>query len=42
MRARAFDGMSRIERSRAVHAALREELADRVHALALDLDGSGG
>jgi BolA family transcriptional regulator, general stress-responsive regulator len=42
MRARAFDGMSRIERSRAVHAALREELADRVHALALDLDGTGG
>ncbi|WP_340110253.1 BolA family protein [Pikeienuella sp. HZG-20] len=37
MRAAAFDGMSRVERSRAVHAALAEELAGRVHALTLDL-----
>ncbi len=37
MRAPAFAGMSRIARSRAVHAALAEELAGGVHALALDL-----
>lgn len=37
MHAQALAGMSRIERSRAVHAALAEELAGRVHALALDL-----
>jgi BolA family transcriptional regulator, general stress-responsive regulator len=40
MQAPAFDGMSRVERSRAVHAVLREELADRVHALALELSGT--
>jgi BolA protein len=39
LRSARFDGMSRIERSRAVHAALREELAGGVHALALDLAG---
>ncbi len=37
MRAPTFAGMSRIARSRAVHAALAEELAGGVHALALDL-----
>ena len=37
MRAPAFAGMSRLARSRAVHAALAEELAGGVHALALDL-----
>lgn len=37
MRAPAFEAMSRVERSRAVHAALAEELAGGVHALALDL-----
>lgn len=37
MRAPGFAGMSRIARSRAVHAALAEELAGGVHALALDL-----
>lgn len=37
MRATAFAGMSRVARSRAVHAALAEELAGGVHALALDL-----
>jgi BolA family transcriptional regulator, general stress-responsive regulator len=41
MRAAAFDGMSRVERSRAVHAVLRAELAGGVHALALDLSGTG-
>lgn len=40
MRADAFDGLSRVERSRAVHAVLGEELRGRVHALALDLAGS--
>ena len=39
MRAHAFDEMSRIERSRAVHAVLSPELASQVHALALDLGG---
>jgi BolA family transcriptional regulator, general stress-responsive regulator len=39
MRAPAFDGMSRVERSRAVHRVLKQELSDRVHALALDLSG---
>lgn len=37
MCAAAFSGMSRVARSRAVHAALAEELAGPVHALALDL-----
>lgn len=37
MHAKALAPLSRIERSRAVHAALAEELAGRVHALALDL-----
>jgi BolA family transcriptional regulator, general stress-responsive regulator len=41
MRAAAFDGLSRVERSRAVHRVLQAELASRVHALALDLAGSG-
>jgi BolA protein len=39
MRAAAFDGMSRVERSRAVHRALAEELEAGVHALALELGG---
>ncbi len=42
MRAAAFDDMSRIARSRAVHAALRDELDGGVHALALDLRGAAG
>lgn len=37
MRAEAFAGMSRVARSRAVHAALADELAGPVHALALEL-----
>ncbi|TPE50182.1 BolA family protein [Amaricoccus solimangrovi] len=37
MRAPAFAGMSRVQRSRAVHSALSDELAGGVHALALDL-----
>jgi Stress-induced morphogen (activity unknown) len=42
MTAPAFDGMSRVERSRAVHKAVAAELEERVHALALELRGSGG
>lgn len=41
MRAAAFDGMSRVARSRAVHAVLRDEIEGGVHALALDLGGIG-
>ena len=33
----AFAGMSRIDRHRAVHAALGRELVARIHALALDV-----
>lgn len=39
MRAAAFDAMSRVERSRAVHRALAAELEGGVHALALELSG---
>jgi BolA protein len=41
MRAAAFDGMSRVERSRAVHRALAADLEGGVHALALELSGVG-
>ena len=37
MTAAAFEGMTRVARSRAVHKALAEELAGPVHALALEL-----
>lgn len=37
MRAASLDALSRVERSRAVHRALADELAGSVHALALDL-----
>jgi BolA family transcriptional regulator, general stress-responsive regulator len=37
MRAPSLAGLSRVERSRAVHKVLDAELAGRVHALALDL-----
>ena len=40
MRAGAFNGLSRVDRSRRVHAVLRDELATSVHALALDLSGT--
>lgn len=39
IRAEQFGKMSRIERHRAVHAALGSDLVSRIHALALDLDG---
>ncbi len=37
----AFDGISRIERQRRVHAALAQELAASVHALSLTLRTPG-
>lgn len=37
IRAAAFAEMSRIERHRAVHAALGPDLVKRIHALALDI-----
>ena len=42
MRCGRFDGLSRVGRSRAVHAVLREDLDGGVHALALDLAGTSG
>jgi BolA protein len=36
----AFDGMSRVARSRAVHKVVAAELEERVHALALELSGT--
>ncbi len=38
MRAARLAPLSRIERHRAVHAALGPDLAGRIHALALDLN----
>ena len=35
--AEAFEEMSRIQRHRAVHAAIGPELIGRIHALALDI-----
>ena len=34
-----FDGMSRIERHRAVHEALGKDLVGRIHALSLQIGG---
>lgn len=39
--AAAFDGMSRLERHRAIHAALGRDLVTRVHAIGLDVSGTG-
>jgi BolA protein len=39
--AAAFAGKSRVERQRLVYAILREELADRVHALQLTTRAPG-
>ena len=41
MTAAAFDGMSRIDRQRAVTRARADELAGPVHALALEVTGVG-
>ena len=37
----AFEGASRVERQRMVHRVLADELADRVHALALQVRAVG-
>ena len=34
----AFENMSRIERHRAIHAALGKELVGRIHALAIEIE----
>lgn len=39
IRADAFRDQSRIQRHRAVHAALGPDLVGRIHALSLDIDG---
>ncbi len=39
MRAKAMNDLSRVERQRAVYAVLKDELNERVHALALQIDG---
>lgn len=39
IRAPVFASMSRIERHRAVHAALGPDLVGRIHALALKIEG---
>lgn len=38
IRSAAFEGQSRIQRHRAVHAAIGPDLIGRIHALALDID----
>lgn len=38
IRAEAFAGQSRLQRHRAVHAALGADLVRAIHALALDID----
>ncbi len=38
IRAAGFATMSRLQRHRAVHAALGADLVGRIHALALDID----
>lgn len=38
IRSHAFDGQSRLQRHRAVHAALGADLVGRIHALSLDID----
>lgn len=42
MRSAAFDGKSRVAMQREVMRVLKDELADRVHALSLDLGGEAG
>ena len=39
MEAESLNGMSRVAQQRAVYAALKEELAGPVHALALEVKG---
>lgn len=37
LRAAAFEGQSRLARHRAVHAAIGDDILNRIHALSLDL-----
>ena len=39
MESAAMNGLSRVAQQRAVYATLKDELAERVHALALDIKG---
>jgi len=39
IRASAFAGMTRLQRHRAIHAALGPDLLARIHALALNVEG---
>lgn len=32
-----FDGMSRIQRHRAIHSAIGKDIIERIHALAIDI-----
>ena len=41
VRSGSFDGKGRVERQRMVMRLLKEELEERVHALSLDLKGTG-
>ncbi len=41
MRAASLNGLGRIERQRMVYRALASEFATGLHALALDVDGTG-
>ena len=38
--ATAFDDMSRVQRHRSIHAALGPVIINRIHALAMKIDGS--
>lgn len=40
IRAEAFNGMSRVAQQRAVMAAVKQELEERVHALAMVVSGT--
>ncbi|NNU80030.1 BolA family transcriptional regulator [Halovulum dunhuangense] len=40
IRAAAFNGQSRVARSRMIHKVLAEDLAEQVHALALKVEGT--
>ncbi len=40
MTSAAMNGLNRVARQRAVYAVLKEELDERVHALALKIDGT--
>ncbi len=40
IKAAYFTGKSRLERQRMVNEVLREELAEKVHALSMEIDGT--